>query len=63
MKVVVDRSKCTALGNCETVKPDYFEVNDDGELVLLREDVPEAERAAVEEAIAACPTGALSLQE
>ncbi|MDV6230600.1 PEP/pyruvate-binding domain-containing protein [Rhodococcus cercidiphylli] len=61
MKVVVDRTKCTALGNCEAIAPDFFEVDDDGDLTLLREDVTEAERTDVEAAIAACPTAALHL--
>ncbi|GAB93713.1 ferredoxin [Gordonia rhizosphera] len=63
MKVVVDRAKCTALGNCEAIAPDYFEVGEDGDLVVLRDDVPESELAEVKSAIAACPTAALHLVE
>ncbi|MDA3628824.1 ferredoxin [Saccharopolyspora sp. WRP15-2] len=61
MKVTVDRSKCTALGVCEAMAPNVFEVSEEGELVLLTEtpgdDVIEEVRAAVE----GCPTEALRL--
>lgn len=62
-KIVVDRTRCTGLGICESVSPDHFEVDDDGELVVLREDVTPDEIATVREAVAGCPTGALSLDE
>ena len=61
MKVEVDFSKCTGLGICESLAPDFFEVNDDGDLVLLKEDITDEELQAVEEAIAGCPTEALRI--
>lgn len=63
MRIVVDRAKCTALGNCEAIAPDYFEVGDDGDLGVLREDVADHERDVVRQAVAACPTAALILAE
>ena len=63
MKVVVDYDKCTGLGMCESLSPDHFEVNDEGDLVLLKDDVSGDERQEVEEAVAACPTEALRLLE
>lgn len=62
MKIVVDNSKCTGLGICESFSPDHFEVNDDGDLVLLRDDVSDDELADVQKAIEGCPTEALRLQ-
>jgi len=62
MKVLVDFGKCTGLGICESLAPEFFEVNDDGDLVLLREDITDAELQAVEEAVAGCPTEALRIQ-
>ncbi len=35
MKIVLDESKCSSLGMCYSVAPDFFEVGDDGELDLL----------------------------
>lgn len=62
MKVHVDFGKCTGLGICESLAPDFFEVNDDGDLVLLKEDVSAEEISAIEEAVAGCPTEALSIE-
>ncbi|MET7395132.1 ferredoxin [Dactylosporangium sp. NPDC005572] len=62
MKVVADFAKCTGLGICESLLPDRFEVGAGGEVVLLRQDVAEEDRAAVEEAVAGCPTMALRLE-
>lgn len=62
MKVILDRTKCTGLGICESLAPEFFEVNDDGELEVLKDDIGPEELAAVEEAVAGCPTEALSIQ-
>jgi ferredoxin len=61
MKIEVDRAKCTGLGICEAMAPNFFEMDQSGELIQLSEtvdvdDVEEA-RAAVE----GCPTEALRL--
>jgi ferredoxin len=61
MEVFVDREKCTGLGVCESLAPLYFEVDEDGELVLLRSDVSEEHRAAVVKAVRGCPNGALRM--
>ncbi len=61
MKVVVDRTKCTGLGICESLAPDHFEVDDQGNLVLLDQNVNDDDRSAVEEAVAGCPTEALRI--
>lgn len=60
MKVRVDRTKCSGIGLCEMTAPAVFEVGDDGQAVVLDEHPPEDERASVAEAVANCPTGALS---
>lgn len=62
VKIVVDRARCTGLGICESLAPDHFEVNDDGELVLLDENVTDEQLREVEEAVRGCPTEALRLQ-
>ncbi|MBA0126824.1 ferredoxin [Haloechinothrix alba] len=62
MKVVVDYGKCTGLGICESLAPDVFEVNDDGELELKQSSVPEGQLEDVEAAVEGCPTEALRLE-
>lgn len=63
MRIVVDRDRCTGLGMCEGVAPDVFEVGDDGALVLHLEEVPADRADEMREAVEACPTEALSLQD
>ena len=62
MRIVLDESKCSSLGMCESVAPEFFEVGDDGALALLRDEAGEDQRALLEEAVAACPTAALRLE-
>lgn len=62
MKIVLDESKCSSLGMCESVAPEFFEVGDDGALTLLNPQPPADKRTLMEEAVAACPTGALRLE-
>lgn len=62
MRITVDRQKCTGLGICESLAPEIFEIDDDGSLMLLKEDISDAERAEVEAAVEGCPTAALRLQ-
>lgn len=61
--VTVDFDKCTGLGICESLAPDFFEVNDDGELIVLKEDISDGDLQEVEEAVAGCPTEALKIVE
>lgn len=63
MRVCVDYDKCTGLGLCESLAPDFFEVDDDGSLLLLQEEGSEDQRAELEEAVRACPTEALRLED
>ncbi|MET7402558.1 ferredoxin [Dactylosporangium sp. NPDC005572] len=58
---MVDRSRCTGIGICESVQPLRYEVGDDGTLAVLDDVVPEEDRATAEEAIFGCPASALSL--
>ena len=63
MRIAVDWDRCTGMGMCESLAPDVFEVDDDGSLLLHREDVPEGQEDEVREAVASCPTEALSLRD
>ncbi len=63
MKIVVDENKCSSLGMCESVAPEHFEVGDNGELQISQPTPPDGDRALVEEAVAACPTAALRIEE
>ena len=63
MKIVLDVDACSSLGMCESVAPDVFEVGDDGALLIHVTEPEESRRGEMEEACAACPTGALSIAD
>jgi ferredoxin len=48
---------------CEAVAPEFFEIGDDGALRVLNSAPAECHRAMIEEAVADCPTGALSIED
>lgn len=61
MRIVLDKSRCTGLGICESLAPEFFEIDDEGELVLRKDAVPDDALEAVEGAVIGCPTEALRL--
>ncbi|APT13486.1 MULTISPECIES: ferredoxin [Mycobacteriaceae] len=63
MKITVDRDRCSSIGMCEGLAPDFFEVSNDGKLHILNPGPPECHRALIEDAVASCPTGALALHD
>ena len=63
MRVVVDFDRCTSNAVCTGIAPDVFEVRYDGYLYVLDEHPGEERRADLEEAVASCPTQAISLVE
>ena len=64
MKIELELGKCSGLGMCEAVAPDFFEVQQDGTL-LVSTKVPEndEDRERIREAARACPTAALKIVE
>jgi ferredoxin len=60
--VVVDRDLCQNHGQCVFAAPQVFELDDDGELVQLQDEVGEDLRANVEEAADVCPTQAITIE-
>jgi ferredoxin len=63
VKIVVDFALCTGLGLCEAAAPDVFEIDDDGGLVVLTENVAPDQVDAARAAVQGCPTQALSLAD
>ena len=61
MKVHVDMNLCQSHGECAFVAPDIFQLGDD-DVLVWKEDVPEERRAAVEEAVNACPMMAIRIE-
>jgi ferredoxin len=63
MRVVVDHDLCEGHARCQQTAPDVFEVRDDDRSYVLADDVPEDQRANVEQAIRLCPRQAISWTE
>lgn len=63
MKVAVNRTLCESNGVCAGVAPAVFGLAEDDTLHVLPGDVPDADAAAVREAVAQCPRAALAVVE
>ena len=59
MKATVNQDTCIGCGLCISTVPEVFEVNADGKAEACGHTTEE-NRAAVQEAIDACPTAAIS---
>ncbi|MEB3051411.1 ferredoxin [Mycolicibacter sp. MYC123] len=64
MKVTADQNICASSGQCVAIAPRVFDQRDeDGVVVLLDENPPEELAAAVRQAAAVCPSGAIKIVE
>ena len=62
IKVIVDRDVCQNHGQCVFAAPQVFELDEEGELVVLDDEPDESLRDAVEEAADVCPTQAITIE-
>lgn len=60
-KLEADLPACQGYANCVVAADDYFDIDDDGKVVLNKVDVPDSERPRVEEAARSCPVSALKI--
>ncbi|MBM0236191.1 ferredoxin [Micromonospora sp. ATA32] len=61
MRIVLDRPRCEGHGLCEEAAPDLMHLDEDGELVLDREEISDADAALANAAVRVCPVAALRL--
>lgn len=63
MRIELDRPRCEGHGLCEEEAPSLLHLDDEGELVLDRDEVGEGtpEAAAASAAVRVCPVAALRL--
>lgn len=62
MKLRADQDDCIASGNCVMISDVLFDQDDDGVVIVLAEDVPEAEEDHAREAVRTCPASVLHLE-
>jgi ferredoxin len=62
LKVIVDDDVCQNHGQCVLAAPQVFQLDEEGELVLLDDEPDESLRDAVEEAADVCPVQAITIE-
>ena len=62
IRVVVDRELCQDHGQCVFAAPQVFELDEEGKLVVLQDEVDESLRDNVEEAADVCPVQAITIE-
>lgn len=62
-RVQVDRDRCVGSGVCESLAPEVFELDDDGVLVVHRDEPDASQLDAVRDAVHSCPTRALAVAD
>ena len=63
MKVHADHDRCIGAGMCVMTTESVFDQDDVAVVVVLTEDVPEAEEDRVRDAVRLCPSGAITWTE
>ncbi|SFL31538.1 ferredoxin [Geodermatophilus ruber] len=58
-----DFGACQGYANCVDAAPDVYDIDDDGVVVLLKEEISDEERPRIEEAARSCPVSALMIED
>lgn len=61
MRVVVDKERCVAAGQCVLSAPEVFDQSEDDGLVILLDESPEGLDDAVRMAAQLCPSQAIAI--
>jgi len=62
MRIIVDYERCEGHGLCETSAPQVYQLDDEGNVHLLVEEVPGHLENAAAAGARACPVAALRVQ-
>ena len=60
MKIIVNKDACVGCGACASIAEDLFEIDENGQSTVKVDEVPEDKNDEANDAIGACPTGAIS---
>lgn len=58
-----DFGACQGYANCVDGAPEVYDIDDDGVVVLLKEQITDEERPRIEEAARSCPVSALTIED
>lgn len=62
-RIVVDRTRCEANAVCQRIAPEIFQVGEEDEMTVLKEEVGDDLLELVKRAVQRCPRAALSIVE
>jgi ferredoxin len=57
-----DFGACQGYANCVDAAPDVYDIDDDGVVVLLKDEITADELPRIEEAARSCPVNALTIE-
>ncbi|WP_330228453.1 ferredoxin [Nocardia sp. NBC_00508] len=63
MRISADRERCIGAGMCALIASEVFDQDENDGRVRLLDHAPQRSDAAVREAVEACPSGALAVDE
>ncbi|GAA1975197.1 ferredoxin [Amycolatopsis minnesotensis] len=64
MRIIADRDRCVGAGQCVLTEPAVFDQSeDDGTVLVQRDEVDGEILVSVQEAVHVCPSQALSLKQ
>ena len=63
LHITAKEADCQGYANCLVTAPDYFDLSDEGKVVVLVDTPTEADELVVREAVGSCPVRALKLGE
>lgn len=64
MRVIIDRNRCIAAGQCVLKAPDVFDQDEEDGIVILKQDSPRPEQQeAARRAARLCPAEAITIEE
>ena len=61
--IKADLDLCQGYANCVMEAPKFFDIDDEGVVVLLQKEFGEDDRVRVEVAVRSCPVTALQIEE
>jgi ferredoxin len=61
-RVAIDPGKCQGHGRCVLIAPAYFDMDDSGFGVVLRDRVDDADGADIDKAVLSCPEHAIAVE-
>ncbi len=63
MRIVVDHHRCTGNGVCVAEAPDLFDINDEGQVQILVEQLEKSRLEDAQRAAYGCPNYALAVED